>query len=151
MSQDKETDEKLSKVIESLNLHKLLPEIYNVSSAELRNNSLLLGDRVIVGRFAPKENNNGEAPVEPVDPMETNQVGAEATGATASSEVSKMDNDVAEVRSCFCASLETSATIFLYAIVFIRHFSIYHETHTRSAACVVYAGRVPRLLVLENG
>lgn len=54
MSQDKETDEKLSKVIESLNLHKLLPEIYNVSSSELRNNSLLLGDRVIVGRFPPK-------------------------------------------------------------------------------------------------
>lgn len=107
MSQDKDTDEKLSKVIESLNLHKLLPEIYNVSSAELRSNSLLLGDRVIVGRFA-KENNENEAPAE----SKTEETGASAVAACV--DACETDLDAAEVR--------ISLLIILYAITCIRHF-----------------------------
>lgn len=98
MSQDKESDEKLSKVIESLNLHKLLPEIYNVSSAELRNNSLLLGDQVIVGRFA-KENNNGEAPA--LDDVETDEIGATAIDPSLNN-VLELNGDVTEVRNFWC-------------------------------------------------
>lgn len=62
MSQEREpTDDKMSKVIESLNLHKLLPEICNVSSVELKNSLVFLGDKVIVGKFSVEPTVKGDS------------------------------------------------------------------------------------------
>lgn len=130
MSQDKETDEKLSKVIESLNLHKLLPEIYNVSSAELRNNSLLLGDRVIVGRFA-KENNNGQQ-------TELNSVLQQENDAAASEHLEddvKINNDLVEVCS-FLILKSIALDKFCTPLCAFDIFQLY--TQHSNCVCVVY-------------
>lgn len=53
---DDELDNKMSQIFETLNLNSLSPEIYNLSSNELKNSLAVLGDRVIVGKFVKQSN-----------------------------------------------------------------------------------------------